>query len=232
MQPDLVLLTEPNEWWLEQLESLHVHYPFRVSHPLDNTYGIALYSKMELRSPKVKFLLEDDVPSIHTNIVLRSGEQIEFYGIHPRPPAPQEADSTTLRDAELIVVAKEVAKASVPAVVAGDLNDVAWSRTTRLFQKISRMLDPRVGRGFFNTFHAEYPFLRYPLDHVFHSSEFRLVEIRKLAYTGSDHFPILLHLSLEKSAEQTQAEPVADPEEEEEAEEMVEQAEEKKEEED
>jgi hypothetical protein len=82
-------------------------------------------------------------------------------------------------------------------VVAGDLNDVAWSHTTRLFQRTSGLLDPRVGRGLYSTFHAAYPFLRWPLDHVFFSREFRLRRLERLPAFGSDHFPILVEVSYE-----------------------------------
>src|SRR5690606_25784737 len=100
------------------------------------------------------------------------------------------------RDAELLLVAKEVREhyQGEPVIVLGDLNDVAWSHTTRMFQRISQLLDPRIGRGFFNTFHVNYPFLRWPLDHLFVSSDFQLTQLNRLPNIGSAHFAMFAEL--------------------------------------
>ncbi|HJT61272.1 MAG TPA: endonuclease/exonuclease/phosphatase family protein [Burkholderiales bacterium] len=208
-EPDLVLAVEADAWWQGELDALARTYRYAVRQPQDNTYGMLLYSRLELVEPQVKFLVQADVPSIHARVKLRSGALVELRCVHPRPPAPQEAKDAAPRDAELIVVGRELKEKRKrgPTIVLGDLNDVAWSRTNYQFQELSGLLDPRIGRGFYHTFHARYPFLRYPLDHCFHSKHFRLVSFKRLRKFGSDHFPVGIKLSFEPDAAATQEEP-------------------------
>jgi hypothetical protein len=109
----------------------------------------------------------------------------------------------------------------LPAVVAGDLNDVAWSTTTRRFQRLSGLLDPRVGRGFFNTFNALWPLVRWPLDHLFHDPQFRLIEMARLPKIGSDHFPMWFRLALADGAGEAAEIPPAPAEEKHEVKKMI-----------
>ena len=207
--PDVILIVEADEWWQNELRRFATIYHFTVQQPQDNTYGMLLYSRLELVGPEVRFLIEDDVPSIRAAVKLRAGIEIELHCLHPKPPVPQENAQSTERDAELMVVGKETKRKELPVVVMGDLNDVAWSHTTLLFQKISRLVDPRIGRGLYNSFHAGYFFLRFPLDHFFHSTHFRLIRLKRLAYFGSDHFPMYIRLSYEPEAQRQQTAPEA-----------------------
>jgi endonuclease/exonuclease/phosphatase (EEP) superfamily protein YafD len=208
-EPDVVLAVETDAWWQRELDVLALTHRYAVRQPQDNTYGMLLYSRLELVEPQVKFLVQADVPSIHARVKLRSGALVELRCVHPRPPAPQEAKDARPRDAELIVVGRELKEKQkrAPAIVLGDLNDVAWSRTNYQFQELAGLLDPRIGRGFYHTFHARYPFLRYPLDHCFHTKQFRLVSFKRLRKFGSDHFPVAIKLSFEPDAAATQQEP-------------------------
>jgi endonuclease/exonuclease/phosphatase (EEP) superfamily protein YafD len=211
-EPDVVLALEVDDWWHRRLAELEHDYAWQLVHPLDNTYGMLCYSRLELIEPELRFLLKPDIPSLRSGLRLRSGEQVTFYGLHPEPPAPQEADTSLPRDAELVIVAREVAAAERSTIVAGDLNDVAWSHTSRLFRRLGRMLDPRIGRGMFNTFHARHWLLRWPLDHVFVSDDFLLHAIRRLPAFGSDHFPILITLAYAPKAAAVQEAPAPDAE--------------------
>jgi len=195
--PDVVLCAETDDWWCERLEVLADAYPHTVAVPLDNTYGLVLRSRLPLADASVDFLTDSEVPSIQAKVRLRDGTWVWLNCVHPKPPAPGKEDDSLQRDSELMLVAKRVRDASLPAIVFGDLNDVAWSRTTRLFQKISGLLDPRKGRGFFSTFHAKVPGFRFPLDHFFHTPDFRLVNLMRLSPIGSDHFPMFIELSHE-----------------------------------
>lgn len=201
--PDIWLALETDGWWCERLRALDEGFPDRFERPLDNAYGMFFRSRLPVEALDERCLVEPDVPSIRARIRLPSGERITFYGLHPRPPHTFQASFG--RDAELIVAAREIAADGTPSVVAGDFNDVPWSRPCRIFQKLSGLLDPRLGRGLYNTFNAHSWISRWPLDHVFFSAEFRLVRIERQQATGSDHYPLLVELSYEPEGTGEQA---------------------------
>ena len=197
-KPNLIVLTETNESWRREISpAVEARYPYKVEVPLDNTYGMLLYSNYELENPAVRYLVDDSIPSIHSLLILPSGEKIQLHAIHPTPPMPQHNPSSTDRDAEMMMVAKMARESDLPVIVAGDFNDVAWSQTTSLFLRVSGLLDPRVGRGFYNTYNANSWLMQWPLDHLFVSEEFRMLEILKGTHIESDHFPFYALLSLE-----------------------------------
>jgi endonuclease/exonuclease/phosphatase (EEP) superfamily protein YafD len=196
-KPDVLVTLESDLWWEDKLSVLEADMPYSIKCPQDNLYGMHVFSRLPLEDQEISYLVEKDVPSIHASLRLPAGDKIRAHFIHPAPPSPTENPESSERDAELVIVARSVACSDLPVIVTGDLNDVAWSATTRLFRKISGLLDPRVGRGMFNTFHAKYLFIRWPLDHLFHSHHFTIKSIQRLPSIGSDHFALLTRLQFE-----------------------------------
>lgn len=222
--PDVILAVEIDDVWMERaIRPLIADWPHVVAEPRDNHYGMVLLSRLELVKPRVEHKVQKDIPSIHCGVRLKSGDVINLHCLHPRPPEPLDDQDSAPRDAELVTVGRAIGDdpADPPTIVTGDLNDVAWSHTTRLFLRLSGLLDPRIGRGFYNSFNAKNPFFRFPLDHFFHSNDFRLIELRRLDFVGSDHFPMFLALSYEPERQEGQPEPEEDAEDREQAEEMA-----------
>lgn len=193
IDPDIFLLTEVDQSWVDAINKLCTKFQYTILNPLNNTYGIALYSKLELENSEVKYMVEKDIPSIHTTVKFKN-QSIQLLGLHPRPPAPWTQPEK--KDIELIMVAGLSNINSKPTIVTGDLNDVGWSKITLNFKQISGLLDPRIGRGFFNTYNALIPVFQFPVDHFFVSNHFKLITIKKLKAIGSDHYPVLLEVNL------------------------------------
>ncbi len=207
--PDAILLLETNQQWLDGVSDLKKEYPHNIEVPLENTYGLLFYSRLPITHQQVNYLVDEETPSIIADLAF-SDTTVRIYGVHPAPPVPQEAQYSTERDAELLIVGKEAKKHKGPCMVIGDLNDVAWSYTTKLFLKSSGLLDPRRGRGMYSTFHAKYLLLRWPLDHFFVSSHFHLVDMKVERNIGSDHFPISINLVLSDDFDATKFRPDAE----------------------
>lgn len=191
--PDIFLAMETDQGWVDALDSaLGEAYPYSMAIPQDNTYGMVLYSRLELVDTERNELAGGGTPSIRTRVRHPDGSFFTLFAVHPRPPHPGQDSGQ--RDAELVLLADLVRESGRPSVVIGDFNDVPWSRVTETFQRIGQVIDPRVGRGFYASFDATNPLMRWPLDHVFHTDDFGVIRFETGRDVGSDHFPLEVEL--------------------------------------
>lgn len=223
MNPDIFLTMETNSDWEQAMSVLDNQYPYRTKVALENRYGMHFYSKIKVDDCKVNYFMADDLPSIEANLTTVDNERLTFFGTHPPPPSPTEEDTSKERDGELVMIGKKVKKYNNPVIVVGDFNNVAWSKSSILFKKISGLIDPRIGRGFFSTYHANYKLLRFPIDLLFHSNSIFIEEFKTLKNIGSDHLPLYCRFFIDsKITRKEKNEEDLDEEEIDEANEMVE----------
>ena len=197
-QPDIFLTMESNQDWENAFQELKDEYPNFKEIALENTYGIHFYTKLKVHNIQVHYFVADDLPSIEAELETEDGYRFVFFGVHPPPPSPTEEATSKERDGDLLSVAKRAKKHTLPVVITGDFNTVAWSRVSVLFKKASGLIDARFGRGYLATFHAKYWFFRIPLDLLYHSADVFIDDLKILPSIGSDHFPISCTFYIDK----------------------------------
>jgi len=194
--PDVFLAMENDEAWTDALSAaLDEDYPYSLKIPQANTYGMALWSRLPFSEVERNELAGGGTPSIKARIMRADGGVMTLFAVHPRPPRPGQDSGQ--RDAELVLLADMVRDSGRPTIVVGDFNDVGWSSVTETFQRIGQMVDPRRGRGFYASFDATNPLMRWPLDHVFHTDDFGVLRFETGPDVGSDHFPLEVELCLQ-----------------------------------
>ncbi|MDC7998937.1 endonuclease/exonuclease/phosphatase family protein [Gilvibacter sediminis] len=201
--PDIVLLMETDMRWETAMNSLEAAYPNNLKIPKDNKYGMHCYTRLKMKQGVAKALIADDHPSVRLELEDTQGTAFCFWGIHPPPPSPTEKPTAKQKDAELLKLARIVAESSCPTVVAGDFNVVCWSRISKRFAELSKLKDARIGRGFFSTFPAQWPLLRFPLDLIFHSQTIQIKTLKVLPSVDSDHLPLFSSFCIQPQAQES-----------------------------
>jgi len=194
-QPDVFVTLETNDWWQQQLDGIE-NYSHTIACPLENLHGMHVYSQLPLHDSQILHRVDDDKPSISTQIEIHEGTRVSLHITHPASPASIQLPVDKTRETELMQLATDLAKDHKKTIVIGNFKDVAWSSASQLFKHTSGLLDPRIGRGVINTFNAFHWFARWPLDHIYLSDHFKVVSLERLQKIGSDHFPILLKLAV------------------------------------
>src|SRR5690606_6870624 len=95
IKPDLAFFVETDKAWEKGLKEIENDYPTQIKIPKDNTYGLILYTRMEITRQEINYLIDEEVPSLEIDLKLRNGEIITIYAIHPTPPVPSENDKST-----------------------------------------------------------------------------------------------------------------------------------------
>ncbi len=200
-QPDLILAMEVDMWWENQLETIRQEYPYTQKMVNEVTYGMILYSKLPLKKIDVNYLNNPKVPSFETEIILPQGKRFILYSVHPVPPThfADLPDNAGEKEIAMKKLGNRIVSKKLPAVVAGDINDVVWSYVDELTGTKDILYDLRVGRGFYNSYNAKNILMRWPLDHVFVTKEFQLQHLQILPDIGSDHYPLYVELVLKSN---------------------------------
>lgn len=195
-RPDVLLVIEYTPYW-EKHATFLKDFPYSIKE-ISKDYGLALFSKLPLKNGKIEHLINPQIPSIHTDINFGDNRLLHFIGIHPSPPLPNGISNTLEKDMETLVVSTSNMDQSIPRLIVGDFNDVAWSGFMKTFKKLGKLKDPRIGRGFYHTYHAQKPYLRYPIDHIFLSENLCISQFQRLNVKGSDHFALYANIHIEK----------------------------------
>ena len=188
VDPDVLFLMETNARWADALGDTLSQFSTVLSYPLENHYGLIFASKLDVESADTVFLADDETPTLLAELRAPDGRGFHFIGMHPRPPVP--GNDTAERDAQIRRAATLTMRSRLPVISMGDFNDVAWSRTAKLFKENGNFRDPRVGRGMLTSFDAKHPILRFPIDQLYVTSGIDLVSFERMRPVGSDHFPM------------------------------------------
>ncbi len=196
LDPMVVLLMETNESWEKKMMPLEKKYNHVVKEIREDTYGMMLFSKIAFINKRIDYLTTEPIPSIDVTLQINK-KYIQILALHPKPPIPGEALTSQQKDLEFKRAAQKLASQSneILQIVIGDLNDVVWSKASKKFKKQTGLKDPRVGRGTFSTFPTYAP-IRFPLDQIYCSRSFKLVDLKRMPDIGSDHYPIYVKFAL------------------------------------
>lgn len=187
-RPDILLLMETNARWTQMLEPQLSDYPERLTMPLENKYGMAFASRIDVLKSRMIANTSSNTPTLYATLRLPNGSAFEFIGLHPRPPLPGE--STAQRDANIARAGSVTPDSLADVIVMGDFNDVPWSTTTTRFRTDGDYRDPRAGRGTYPTFPASMAFLGWPLDQIMVKNQIRVQSFDILDDVGADHLPV------------------------------------------
>jgi endonuclease/exonuclease/phosphatase (EEP) superfamily protein YafD len=195
-KPDLVVLIEADQAWIDALTGLRQDYPYWQVASREDAYGIAVLSRQPFESAEVDHLGSAEVPTVVVRLYLANHNDRLLTVVATHPPPPKGAALSAKRNDQLQALAHFVRQQSEAVILCGDLNLSPWSPYFPDLLRDSGLADSGRGFGIQPTWPVDNYLLRTPIDHCLVSTPISVRRRRLGPRIGSDHLPVILDFSL------------------------------------
>ena len=195
---DIIFLMEVDRVWAKALQPLLTTHPYHLIQPRSDNFGLALYSRL---APEKMVVLDSAAlqsggfsePDLCMDSIecrfKTGGRGWIFLGTHPVPP--MGGAYAAARDWQLEALSRHIARAGLPALLAGDLNASPWSHA---FRQLTRATSLRPAPGAWIPTWRVGSLFALPIDHALCSPPL-IFKTRIIGPDlGSDHRPQLVEV--------------------------------------
>lgn len=174
LDADILLLAEAGGQWQPHLTNLKTQYPHGCGHDENSPFALHALAKRPFSQCSVHFIA--GLPYIRA----QTADHTVLYALHPPPPV--NADLAHIRLAYFKHTAQRIQAETHPVIVAGDLNNTAFSPIYRRF-----IQDAGLQSITLRALPTWKPFF-LPIDHVLTNAQpIRNVQARAMGWQFSDH---------------------------------------------
>jgi endonuclease/exonuclease/phosphatase (EEP) superfamily protein YafD len=191
---DIIVLQEFTTLWELMLGPKLHDYPFHLTIPRPDNFGIAVFSKIPFSRLEELNAGDSGIPTITGDFELNN-TMITLLATHPLPPV--DSENFELRNLQLSELGKIAAASKNEIVLIGDFNTSSFSVHFKKLMKESRLVDSRKGFGLLTTWPTWFYLSRTTLDHCLVSEGIKVIAREVGSDIGSDHLPIFVELGIE-----------------------------------
>jgi len=189
-QPDILILLESSEIWLDNLNEVTKQYDYKQELPKNDNFGIAIYSKFKLDSISVFY--ERKLGSSISAFFEFKNKKIKILAIHPKPPIGKL--NFEFRNNFFNNIIENETNRNYELIVIGDFNLSSYSANFKNFTNQLDLIDSRKEFGFQHSWHLIPILTISTIDHCLISENLKIKNREIGKDIGSDHKPIYVEI--------------------------------------
>ncbi|MEM7312835.1 MAG: endonuclease/exonuclease/phosphatase family protein [Planctomycetota bacterium] len=190
---DVLVFLEVDQAWANALQALSASHPYQFVEPLENNFGVALFSRYPIEDARAEYFA-GDLPTVVATVRLSERDSVLIVGTHTVPP--KNRSLFEYRNAELEEIAIFTSRSTIPTVVCGDFNATPWSPAFKSMVRKSNLRDARRGFGLNATWPQTAWPIKIPIDHILVSQDIVVGDFSVGPHSGSDHRMVIGELGL------------------------------------